>query len=162
MLTLFSRLRWVSVIAVVFTIVGGTLMFVVGASSTVRALSAYFGGGKHEAFSDEAALEATVEMVSSLDQFLLALVLLIFAYGVYRLFIVEDVDDASVPSWFQINSVTDLKVKLLETVAILVAVLFLKSALSVGADDIIPWSALVLPFTVGIFAASIWLIRRAH
>lgn len=62
--------------------------------------------------------------MSSLDEYLLGLVLFIFADGVFRLFIVDRLHGEEVPEWFAIHSVTDLKVKLLETIAILLAVVF--------------------------------------
>jgi uncharacterized membrane protein YqhA len=151
-----------SAIAIVFSLAGALLMFVVGAVTTVAAFSAYLGGGRSEAFTTDAALETTVKMVSALDEFLLALVLFIFAYGVYGLFIARDDDQTKTSGIFGIRSLTDLKVKLLETVAILLAVLFLKFALEIGDEDVIPWSALVFPIAVGVFSASIWLIKRAR
>ncbi len=77
------RTRYVSVIAVVAAAVGAVLMFVIGAVSTIDAIVTYLGGHEDKAFSTDAALAATVEVVSALDQFLLGLVLLVFAYGVY-------------------------------------------------------------------------------
>ncbi len=153
--------RSITAIAVVFTALGAVLMLVVGAATTVRAAQIYLGGTKLEAFGDEAALKATIEMVSSLDQFLLAIVLLIFAFGVFRLFIAPEGGAAGLPDWLMTTTVTDLKTKLLETIAILLAVLFLKSALDVPPNAVIPWSVLVVPLAVGIFSASVWLIRRS-
>ena len=161
MIETFLRVRWISAIAVVFSMVGATIMFVVGAVTTLRAIDIYLGGAEHKAFSDKAALKTTIEMISSLDQFLLALVLFIFAYGIFRLFIAGE-DETGARDWFSINSVTDLKVKLLETIAILLAVIFLKGTLDLDEGQIIEWSTLVIPLAVGIFAISIWLIRRAH
>ncbi|MFV9672129.1 MAG: YqhA family protein, partial [Acidimicrobiia bacterium] len=130
------RTRYLSVIAVVFGAVGAVLMFVIGAVTTIDAVVTYFGGHEDKAFSSDAALAATVELVSSLDQFLLGLVLLVFAYGVYSLWVVADTaaweeqrTEMHAPDWINVTSVTDLKVKLIEVVAVLLAVLFLKGVL---------------------------------
>ena len=162
------QVRWLSSIAVVFGAIGAALMFLIGAVTTIKAISVYFGREDDvDAFSSDAALEATIELVGALDQFLLGLVLLIFAYGIYALFIVADTAewerrsrDVNIPDWLNVSSVTDLKVKLLEVVAVLLAVLFLKGILT--SVEAIAWSDLVVPIAVGIFAASVWLIRRAH
>ncbi|MGI9622855.1 MAG: YqhA family protein [Acidimicrobiales bacterium] len=156
------RTRWVAALAVVFSGVGATLMMIVGAVTTIHGVNEYFGGSKHDAFSEEAALHTSVKMVSSLDEFLLGLVLFIFAYGVFRLFIVDRRSGQEPLDWFSIHSVTDLKVKLLETIAILLAVVFLKGVLSTEPGTPFLWSDLVTPIAVGIFAVSILLIKRAH
>lgn len=161
MLEVIFRARWLSVIAVVFSGLGAALMMVVGAVTTMEGIGEYFGSGEEEAFSEEAALLASVRMVSSLDEFLLGLVLFIFAYGVFRLFIIDKRHGEEVPDWFSIHSVTDLKVKLLETIAILLAVVFLKGVLASPPAEALPWNALVTPIAVGIFAVSILLLKRA-
>ncbi|MGI9601127.1 MAG: YqhA family protein [Acidimicrobiales bacterium] len=162
MLDLIFKARWMAAIAVVFSGLGAALMMIVGAVTTVDAIGIYFGAEEQKAFSEEAALRTTTTLVSSLDEFLLGLVLFIFAYGVFRLFIVDRIDGEKVPEWFSIHSVTDLKVKLLETIAILLAVIFLKGVLGLEPGTPFQWTDLVAPIAVGIFAISILVIRRAH
>jgi uncharacterized membrane protein YqhA len=159
------RTRYLSVIAVVFGAVGAVLMFVIGAVTTIDAVVTYFGGHEDKAFSSDAALASTVEIVSSLDQFLLGLVLLVFAYGVYSLWVVADTaaweeqrTKLHAPDWLNVTSVTDLKVKLIEVVAVLLAVLFLKGVLK---NPMTVWSDLVVPIAVVLLAATVWLIRKA-
>jgi uncharacterized membrane protein YqhA len=159
------RTRYLSVIAVVFGALGAVLMFTIGAVTTVDGIVTYFGGHEHDAFSSDASLAATVEVVSSLDQFLLGLVLLVFAFGVYSLWVVADSTTwdeqrtrLHAPDWLNVTSVTDLKVKLLEVVAVLLAVLFLKGVLE-NPDT--SWSDLVVPIAVFLFALTVWLIRKA-
>ncbi|MGI9643765.1 MAG: YqhA family protein, partial [Ilumatobacteraceae bacterium] len=162
MLELIFKTRWISAVAVVFSGLGAALMMIVGAVSTVDAFRIYFGGEKQDAFSEDAALKTTTALVSSLDEFLLGLVLFIFAYGVFRLFLVDKLHGEEVPDWFSIHSVTDLKVKLLETIAILLAVVFLKAVLGTAPGTPFLWTDLVTPIAVGIFALSILVIKRAH
>jgi hypothetical protein len=50
-------------------------------------------------------------------------------------------------------------VKLLEVIAVLLAVLFLKGVL---IDPEIVWADLVIPIAVVLFALTVWLIRRAE
>ena len=156
------RTRYVSIVAVIFGAIGAVLMFVIGAVTTVDAVLTYLGGHDQAAFSSDAALAATVEIVSSLDQFLLGLVLLVFAFGVYSLWIATDTAPESsrvdAPEWIKVTSITDLKVQLIEVVAVLLAVLFLKGVLSVPETV---WSDLVVPIAVVLLAGSVWLIRKA-
>jgi uncharacterized membrane protein YqhA len=156
------RTRYVSVVAVIFGAIGAVLMFAIGAVTTVDSVLTYFGGHDEAAFSSDAALAATVEIVSALDQFLLGLVLLVFAFGVYSLWIATDTAAESsrvhTPEWIKVTSITDLKVQLIEVVAVLLAVLFLKGVLSVPETV---WSDLVVPIAVVLLAGSVWLIRKA-
>ena len=156
------RTRYLSVIAVIFGAIGAVLMFIIGAVTTVDSVVTYFGGHDNAAFSSDAALAATVEIVSALDQFLLGLVLLVFAFGVYSLWIVtdsaEEASEIRTPDWIKVTSVTDLKVQLIEVVAVLLAVLFLKGVLS-NPETV--WTDLVVPIAVVLFAWTVWLIRRA-
>ena len=62
------------------------------------------------------------------------------------------------PDWLNAKSVTDLKVKLIEVIAVLLAVLFLKGVL---ANPEMVWPDLVTPLAVALFAGTIWLIGRA-
>ena len=160
------RTRYVSVIAVVAAAVGAVLMFVIGAVSTIDAIVTYLGGHEDKAFSTDAALAATDEVVSALDEFLLGLVLLVFAYGVYSLWVVADTEAwdeerarIRAPDWLHVTSVTDLKVKLIEVIAVLLAVLFLKGVL---LNPDMEFSDLVVPIAVVLLAWTIWLIRRSE
>jgi uncharacterized membrane protein YqhA len=162
MMEAIFRTRYVSVIAVVFGAIGAVLMFIIGAVTTVDSVVTYFGGHEDAAFSSDAALAATVEVVSALDQFLLGLVLLVFVFGVYSLWIMPDATEGGsqfkAPSWIKVTSVTDLKLQLIEVVAVLLAVLFLKGVLS-NPETV--WTDLVVPIAVVLFAWTVWLIRRA-
>jgi uncharacterized membrane protein YqhA len=160
------RSRYVSVIAVVFAAIGAVTMFLIGAVTTIKAIITYFGGDEAKALSSDAALTTTVDIISSLDQFLLGLVLLVFAYGVYSLFVVANSEQweaererVKAPDWLKVESVTDLKVKLLEVIAVLLAVLFLKGAIE---NPVFTWPDLVIPGAVLAFGLTIWLIRKAH
>ena len=161
----FIQVRWLMIAAVFFGVVGAVTMVVVGSLSTIDSVGIYLGTGTADAFSSEAALAVTVGLISALDQFLLGLVLLIFAAGVFELFIVADRDQvetehARPPDWLKITSVTDLKVKLLEVIIVLLAVLALKGVLV--STDQLQWTDLVVPVTILFLALSVWLIKKAH
>ena len=84
------------------------------------------------------------------------------AIGVYSLWILADTAETEsrihAPEWIKVTSATDLKVQLLEVVAVLLAVLFLKGVMS---DPQTVWSDLVVPIAVVLFAGAVWLIREA-
>ena len=142
-------------------------MFIIGSVTTIKSVGVYFGLYGLEAFSSNAALMASVELIAALDQFLLGLVLLVFAYGVFGLFVVADQEkwdsvqsDIRAPDWLKVTSVTDLKIKLLEVITVLLAVLFLKGVLTITGGN--EWTDLVIPIAVVLFGATTWLIKSAH
>lgn len=157
------RIRYLSVIGVAFAALGALLMFAMGGVTTGQAVAAYVGGGSDEAFSADAALTSTVKMVTALDQFLLALFLVIFASGVYSLWIAPERagHPGRRPTWLTVTSITDLKIQLLEVIAVILAVLFLKLLLEITKAAQLPWTLLVLPVGVVLLAAAVWLIRRS-
>ena len=164
-MTLIFQVRWLTVVAVAFGAVGAALMFLIGSVTTLKAIGKYSGLDGLDALSSEAALASSVDLIGALDKFLLGLVLLVFAYGIYALFVVADSERwesertvIRAPDWLKVNSVTDLKVQLIEVVAVLLAVLFLKGVLS-NPETV--WSDLVVPIAVVLFAGTVWLIKRA-
>jgi len=167
-MTTIFKVRWLTAVAVLFSAIGAAIMFVIGSVTTVKSVGVYFGLFEIEAFSSDAALKASVDLIAALDQFLLGLVLLVFAYGVYGLFVVADQDQwesariaINAPDWLKVTSVTDLKIKLLEVITVLLAVLFLKGVLTVSGTRF-EWTDLVVPIAVVLFGATTWLIKSAH
>ncbi len=62
--------------------------------------------------------EAVVELLVVIETFLLAVVQVIIAVGLYELFI----GDLDVPSWLEARSLDDLKAKLIDVLAIFVSI----------------------------------------
>ena len=64
----------------------------------------------------------SVDLVALMDKFLLASALLLFAVGLYELFIGE----LNVPAWLEIRNLHDLKTRLASVVILVMAVTFLE------------------------------------
>ncbi len=65
--------------------------------------------------------ESVVSILTAVDALLLSTVLLVIGYGLYELFVDDTV---KLPSWLQINSLDDLKSKLIGVVVAIIAVVF--------------------------------------
>ena len=63
-----------------------------------------------------------VAILTSVDTFLLATVLLVIGYGLYELFVDSEV---TLPKWLQIRSLDDLKTKLIGVTVAILGVVFL-------------------------------------
>lgn len=62
-----------------------------------------------------------VEILTAVDAILLGTVLLVIGYGLYELFIDEDLE---VPPWLQVHDLDDLKSKLIGVVVAIISVIF--------------------------------------
>jgi uncharacterized membrane protein YqhA len=142
-----DRLRYVSLVAVVSSGLGSILMFLIGAFKTSLAYLAYFSGGIiHQ--PDLSTKQAITYMVQAIDIFLVGLVLMIFAGGIYQLFICRVESDSSrINSWVNVTSITQLKRILVELIIVILFVKTLEGALVIepGAYK---WEQLVLPLGI--------------
>lgn len=164
MLTAFFRIRWMSVLAVVASLFGALLLFVLGSISTIDAFAMVLGL-KEADLAGGPALEATVELLEALDRFLFGLVLVYFAYSIFFLFLAREFEEDSnvrirMPEWLQVQSLGHMKKTLLEVVVVLLAVLFLKMGLQTQSG--LSWELLIFPAGIVAIAASLKLIDFDH
>ena len=167
MLRIMLGIRWIGLIAVISSIVGSLLMFLVGAADTLKAIKIYFGEAKSGIIGGEKLLgvDVMVNLVAALDSFLFALILFYFAFGIYCLFIRSGSDTEtehnllkSLPKWLQVNSLGQLKKSLLEVIIVLIAVLFLKDVLYLQAEDL-EWTVLIGPISLVAIAIVLKLVK---
>jgi uncharacterized membrane protein YqhA len=74
---------------------------------------------------------SVISVIESLDRFLIAIVLLYFAYGVYSLFIhpEEHESELALPAWLRVGQIGQLKQVVAEVIIVVLLVLFLRIAL---------------------------------
>ena len=65
--------------------------------------------------------DTIVDVLTAVDAILLGTVLLVIGYGLYELFIDTNLE---VPDWLEINTLDDLKAKLIGVVVAIIAVIF--------------------------------------
>ena len=75
-------MRYVAILAVIVPFFGAALMFLLGTLDTVNAYLIFFGQVEPEGTVD-AGEAAMVKLVASVDHFLFATILIIFAFGLY-------------------------------------------------------------------------------
>ncbi len=111
---IFSTSRYAVFIPAIASILGALLLMLQGSVSMIRTIFDVVANGTE--------LKPTiVEILTAVDGILLGTVLLVIGYGLYELFIDEDID---VPPWLQINDLDDLKSKLIGVVVAIIAVIF--------------------------------------
>ena len=155
----FNQYRKVSVIAVLSSLLGSLLMFIIGAVKVARAYDTYFLTAT-EPVSDakiRAGL-AIAYLVQAIDASLIALALMIFGYGVFMLFVADkDALERGTSAGFEIRSIKELKKILADMIVIILMVKFLESALANTGG--FGWEALVLPAAILLLAAAVRVLK---
>jgi len=110
---LFAATRYIALIGVVFGLLASLAAFGWGASKTIGVVVRLIQGN---------SAGTAVALVQVMDGFLIAAGLLIFALGLYELFIGE----LDLPDWLTIRNLDALKSKLAGVVTMVMAVAFLE------------------------------------
>ncbi len=103
-----------------------------------------------------------VSLIESVDAFLFALVLLIFAFGIYQIFITKHAIDAleSEHSWMNIRNISELKTILIEVIIVILFVYFLKNTVIYHDQHLL--EMIFLPVSILLLSVSLYFIRKGH
>ena len=156
---IFENFLWNSrffiLFAVLFSLVGGMILFIVASVDVVAVLKevflTYFGSHHAEKFH-----EIIVSgLIGAIDLYLMAVVMFIFSFGLYELFISEiDVAKGSEASKIlEIHSLDELKDKLAKVIVMVLIVSFFQKVLN--TDYITPLE--MTYFAISILALSLGL-----
>ncbi|UQD55374.1 YqhA family protein [Flavobacterium sp. K5-23] len=157
---IFFLFRYVSWTAIIGSLLGSLLLFVVGALKTMNAFRVVIFNYIPE---DKAHLHpadiATTYLIKSLDTFLIALVLFIFAHGVYTLFISNKKydDEKNVLKWIKTPNIGHLKNVLAEVIVIILFVKFLE-VVFVNIDNL-KWEIVILPISIVLLALGLKFLK---
>jgi uncharacterized membrane protein YqhA len=106
--------RYAVTLPAVASLVGGILLMILGSIGIVVATFA--------TVLNRAPLKETiVAILTSVDAILLGTVLLVIGYGLYELFVDTNLE---IPEWLEINTLDDLKAKLIGVIVAIIAVIF--------------------------------------
>jgi len=146
------NLRYVAVLAVIAPFFGAVLMLLLGTKDTVEAYLIFFGVEEPEG-AVEAGEAAMIKLVASIDHFLFAAILMIFAVGLYALFFRTSSRSKGTDShnnklsWKHLKSMGGMDEMLLKVIIMLLAVSFLEYMLASGLGAL-SWTVLVVPLTI--------------
>ena len=149
--SLLFNMRFITIVAVIGSLLSSLIIFLDGSLSAVKACVVFVRGLGH--FQVEAhEVDVIVPLViSAVDKYLFATVLLIFGMGLYELFI-SRIDPASRredtrPYWLKIASIDDLKGSLGKVILMILIVTFFKESLRIeykNATDLVLLGAGIL------------------
>lgn len=122
------RTRWIILIAVIFSILASFSLFVFGSYEIWHTVKHIWVTG----FNDPDYTGLLIGIIGAIDFYLIGIVLLIFAFGIYELFI-SKIDIArgndEEHNILEITSLDELKNKLLKVIVMVLIVFFFKTVL---------------------------------
>ncbi|MEY3606270.1 MAG: hypothetical protein RL289_450 [Actinomycetota bacterium] len=106
--------RFAVTLPAVASLIGGIVLMILGSLGIVLATIS--------TVLNRAPLKETiVSILTSVDAILLGTVLLVIGYGLYELFVDTNLE---IPAWLEINTLDDLKAKLIGVIVAIIAVIF--------------------------------------
>jgi len=155
------QLRWAVLVAVIFSIVTALIMFYVAAVDAfyvVEMITTEYAQETNMFDRKELRGEAVGHIVEVIDGFLLAVVLLIFAYGTYELYIgrMQDAEDHEASEHLlQIKNLDDLKSRLGKVVLMILIVKFFEISMTMYYEDVKELA--VFAVAIGLIAFSFFI-----
>ena len=158
--TFLFNSRLIVILAVFGSLTSAVLMFVHGVLLVAHAAIHFVGTVRQGSHGEELA----IALISSVDAFLFATVLLIFAMGIYELFI-SKIDPASRtsdsrPNWLQIHSLDDLKGAIGKVILMILIVRLFEAAVKMKYER--PLDLLYLGLGVVFVAIALYLQHLGH
>lgn len=151
--------RYIIILVVIALLLSSLLAFYLGFHSTYEAFIEIL----HSQETGELSANIiVVYLISSLDEFLLGIILIIIALGIYELFISKidtlKGEDIPYPNWLTFYSLDDLKAVLTKVIIIILMVYFFKSAVVLHFDT--PLSLLYLSIGIVLIAVANYLSHK--
>ncbi len=147
--------RFVILVAVFALLLSSLVAFYLGVNSTYKAFSEITGAAHSE--KGIKANAVIVYLISSIDEFLLGIIMIIIAFGIYELFIskIDFADEGKLlyPKWLTFHSLEELKAVLTKVIIIILMVYFFKSVVMMEFTT---------PLSILFLAAGIILIAFAN
>jgi uncharacterized membrane protein YqhA len=142
---LLEKSRYFVIIAVLACLAAALGAFGWGALKTWHAIAFLFESAGKDPLG-------AIKFIELMDAFLIATALLIFAIGLYELFI----EEVAMPEWLAIHSLHDLKAKLASVIVLVLAVNFL--------SHLVEWKDAreTLEFGLAVAVVSLALIAFGH
>jgi len=138
---ILAATRYAVLIPAIASILGALLLMFQGSIEMVRVVIDVLNNGTKLKLT-------TVEILTAVDGILLGTVLLVIGYGLYELFIDDDLE---VPPWLEVHDLDDLKSKLIGVIVAIVAVIVVGIFVDTNrADDVIAYGVGAGALVVGL------------
>ena len=157
---LFENALWNSrlftMFAVIFSLLGAIILFLVASLDVWGVMVTIYEMLFHHLHPEHLHEDVVADIIGAIDLYLIAIVLLIFSFGVYELFI-SKIDAAEVEGGskvLQIHSLDQLKDKIAKVIVMVLVVNFFQRVLHTdynGALEMLYFSASILLLAVALY-----------
>lgn len=156
---LLWAVRFLTIVPVVFGVMSVFALFLLGSMEIIGALDGYLHLDENKAKYSAKILGS---IISGIDLYLIGIVLIIFSFGIYELFISKiDLgrrEDQEIQI-LEINSLDQLKDKILKVVVMVLVVGFFKKAMEMNVNTSL--DILYLGISILLIAASSYLLHTS-
>ncbi len=144
------------ILAVVFSLIGSIVLFVVASADiyhlSIEAVGVFLGNIHPEHFHEK----VVAVIIGAVDLYLIAVVMLIFSFGLYELFIseIDPAKNSESSKILEIHSLDELKDKLAKVIVMVLVVSFFKRVLHTqyeGALEMLYFACSILALAVGLY-----------
>ncbi|MBT0586007.1 YqhA family protein [Alteromonas oceanisediminis] len=153
--------RFLALIPVIASLLGSLILFVVGTMDIINVawltMNYYAGDGTKDIHDF-----IVTDIILAIDIYLVAVVLLIFGTGIYRLFIspIDESEQSDVSHPFNIQSFDELKDKIVRVVILAVIIEFFRAVVDIRFST--PLEAIYLALSVLALAGSLYLMNLSN
>lgn len=153
--------RFLVLIAVLASLLGALLLFVVGTLDIIEVViqaASYYLGNSSVDIHDF----IVTDIIIAIDIYLIAVVLLIFGLGIYRLFVstIDESEQHGKNHPFNVQSFDELKDKIVRVVILAVIIEFFRAVVDIRFST--PLDGIYLALSVLALAASLYLMGKSH
>lgn len=149
--------RLFTLLAVIFSMIGAIILFIVASLDVWDVVGMMYDMFVHHAHPEHLHEDVVASIIGAIDLYLIAVVLLIFSFGIYELFISE-IDaaekDEKTSKVLAIHSLDQLKDKIAKVIIMVLVVNFFQRVLHTeynGALEMLYFSASILLLSVGLY-----------
>ena len=153
------NLRYVVILAVILSVLASITLFIIGSWDIMYSIVFQNPLTNNNISHNN---ELLFSIISSIDLFLIGIVLLIFGFGVYELFIseIDIARDKFADSTLKINSLDQLKNKIIKVVIIVLIVKFFEKILKLTPNFNTPQDLLLLSVSILAICLGFYLINK--
>jgi uncharacterized membrane protein YqhA len=148
--------RLITYLAVIFSLIGGVILFIVASYDIAHVAVVLFNflfGGYHP---DDFHAEVVGDIIGAIDLYLIAIVMLIFSFGIYELFIgeISEAKDARGSKLLDIHSLDQLKDKVAKVIVMVLIVSFFQRIMHLDFStglDMLFFAISILALCLGLY-----------
>jgi uncharacterized membrane protein YqhA len=142
---------------VVFGVISSGILFIAATSDLIAMIVKLLNGFKYATYPESLHSYMVSEVIGAVDLYLIAIVLLIFSFGLYELFISEITPgkhSIKMPAILSIGSLDELKDKLAKVIVMVLVVSFFRKVLFIqfnGALEMMYFAISISALSVGVY-----------